>query len=112
MFAWGRRPAHFFQLSERLFVRFKPDVGYQEHEADTTIEQTLVEQIRSPEWSANRSLMSRPVDVLFPANSDWGVWMNKSLNFVIRLRGKDAFGRRRHRGMVQAPRSLPRSRAC
>ena len=34
--------------------------------------------------------------------------LNKSLNFIMRLQGKDAFGRRRHRGMVQAPRSLPR----
>ena len=34
--------------------------------------------------------------------------LNKSLNFIVRLQGKDAFGRRRHRGMVQAPRSLPR----
>ncbi len=34
--------------------------------------------------------------------------LNKSLNFIIRLQGKDAFGRKRHRGMVQAPRSLPR----
>ncbi len=34
--------------------------------------------------------------------------LNKSLNFILRLHGKDAFGRRRHRGMVQAPRSLPR----
>jgi polyphosphate kinase len=34
--------------------------------------------------------------------------LNKSLNFIVPLRGKDAFGRRRHRGMVQAPRSLPR----
>ena len=34
--------------------------------------------------------------------------LNKSLNFIIRLHGTDAFGRRRHRGMVQAPRSLPR----
>tara|TARA_R110002096_G_scaffold154_33_gene1077 strand:- start:14656 stop:16722 length:2067 start_codon:yes stop_codon:yes gene_type:complete len=34
--------------------------------------------------------------------------LNKSLNFIVRLDGKDAFGRRRHRGMVQAPRSLPR----
>jgi polyphosphate kinase len=34
--------------------------------------------------------------------------LNKSLNFIIRLHGRDAFGRRRHRGMVQAPRSLPR----
>ena len=34
--------------------------------------------------------------------------LNKSLNFVIRLRGKDAYGRRRYRAIVQAPRSLPR----
>lgn len=34
--------------------------------------------------------------------------LNKSLNFIIRLRGKDAYGRRRHRAVVQAPRSLPR----
>jgi polyphosphate kinase len=34
--------------------------------------------------------------------------LNKSLNFIIRLKGKDAFGRRRHRAIVQAPRSLPR----
>jgi polyphosphate kinase len=34
--------------------------------------------------------------------------LNKSLNFIVRLHGKDAFGRRRHHGMVQAPRSLPR----
>ena len=34
--------------------------------------------------------------------------LNKSLNFILRLQGKDAFGRSRHRGMVQAPRSLPR----
>jgi polyphosphate kinase len=34
--------------------------------------------------------------------------LNKSLNFIVRLHGKDAFGRRRHRGMLQAPRSLPR----
>lgn len=34
--------------------------------------------------------------------------LNKSLNFIIRLKGKDAYGRRRHRAVVQAPRSLPR----
>jgi polyphosphate kinase len=34
--------------------------------------------------------------------------LNKSLNFIVRLQGRDAFGRRRDRGMVQAPRSLPR----
>ena len=34
--------------------------------------------------------------------------LNKSLNFILRLNGKDAFGRSRHRAVVQAPRSLPR----
>lgn len=34
--------------------------------------------------------------------------LNKSLNFIVGLKGKDVFGRRRHRGLVQAPRSLPR----
>lgn len=34
--------------------------------------------------------------------------LNKSLNFILRLNGKDAYGRRRHRAVVQAPRSLPR----
>lgn len=34
--------------------------------------------------------------------------LNKSLNFIVRLNGKDAFGRHRHRAIVQAPRSLPR----
>ncbi|MEX2495558.1 MAG: polyphosphate kinase 1, partial [Woeseia sp.] len=34
--------------------------------------------------------------------------LNKSLNFIVRLSGKDAFGRLRHRAVVQAPRSLPR----
>lgn len=34
--------------------------------------------------------------------------LNKSLNFIVGLKGKDIFGRRRHRALVQAPRSLPR----
>jgi polyphosphate kinase len=34
--------------------------------------------------------------------------LNKSLNFIVRLDGRDAFGRPCHRAIVQAPRSLPR----
>src|SRR6201999_4538251 len=33
---------------------------------------------------------------------------NKSLNFIVRLSGKDAFGRDSDLAVVQAPRSLPR----
>ncbi|TVP87899.1 MAG: polyphosphate kinase 1 [Thioalkalivibrio sp.] len=34
--------------------------------------------------------------------------LNKSLNFIVTLKGKDAFGRESRRAVVQAPRSLPR----
>ena len=34
--------------------------------------------------------------------------LNKSLNFVVELEGKDAFGRQAVMGIVQAPRALPR----
>lgn len=34
--------------------------------------------------------------------------LNKSLNFIVSLHGRDAFGRPVHRAIVQAPRSLPR----
>ncbi|MBT3816707.1 MAG: polyphosphate kinase 1 [Methylococcales bacterium] len=34
--------------------------------------------------------------------------LNKSLNFIIALSGKDAFGRNSERAILQAPRSLPR----
>src|SRR6201990_1598063 len=33
---------------------------------------------------------------------------NKSLNFIVRLRGKDAFGRDSEHAIVQAPRAFPR----
>jgi polyphosphate kinase len=34
--------------------------------------------------------------------------LNKSLNFIVSLKGLDVFGRECHRAIVQAPRSLPR----
>src|SRR5471030_793605 len=34
--------------------------------------------------------------------------LNKSLNFVVELEGKDAFGRKSSMAIVQAPRVLPR----
>jgi len=74
--------------------------------------------VRSEEWTGDqREWLSEYFDeqvvpVLTPLTFDpsrpFPRILNKSLNFIIRLHGKDAFGRRRHRGMVQAPRSLPR----
>ena len=55
---------------------------------------------------------SQVVPVLTPLTLDpsrpFPRMLNKSLNFIVKLEGKDAFGRRRHRAVVQAPRSLPR----
>jgi polyphosphate kinase len=62
-------------------------------------------------WLADY-FQSQIVPVLTPLTLDpsrpFPRMLNKSLNFIVRLDGKDAFGRRRHRAIVQAPRSLPR----
>ena len=74
--------------------------------------------IRSEDWTEEQSVWlhnyfnEQVVPVLTPLTFDpsrpFPRLLNKSLNFVVRLHGKDAYGRRRHRGMLQAPRSLPR----
>ena len=74
--------------------------------------------VQSAEWSTEQQqwlskyFLEQVVPVLTPLTFDpsrpFPRVLNKSLNFIVRLQGKDAFGRRRHRGMVQAPRSLPR----
>ena len=74
--------------------------------------------LRSEEWTPELSdwlkdyFRDQVVPVLTPLTFDpsrpFPRVLNKSLNFIVRLRGRDAYGRRRHRGMVQAPRSLPR----
>ena len=79
------------------------------------------EQIRFPqraEWSEAKKhwldhyFRDEVLPVLTPITLDpsrpFPRILNKSLNFIVRLQGKDAFGRRRHRAIVQAPRSLPR----
>jgi polyphosphate kinase len=74
--------------------------------------------VHSDDWSEEQHkwleeyFIEQVVPVLTPLTFDpsrpFPRILNKSLNFIVRLHGKDAFGRRRHRGMVQAPRSLPR----
>lgn len=70
------------------------------------------------DWSKKvRSWASRFFDAeLFPVLSPMGLdpshpfpqLTNKSLNFIVSLRGTDAFGREASRAVVRAPRSLPR----
>ena len=74
--------------------------------------------LRSTDWTVEQQkwlrkyFLKQVVPVLTPLTFDpsrpFPRVLNKSLNFIVRLQGKDAFGRKRHRGMVQAPRSLPR----
>ena len=74
--------------------------------------------VRSEDWSEEQQAWlseyfdEQVVPVLTPLTFDpsrpFPRVLNKSLNFIVRLKGRDAYGRRRHRGMVQAPRSLPR----
>jgi polyphosphate kinase len=74
--------------------------------------------VQSEDWSEEQQAWlseyfeEQVVPVLTPLTFDpsrpFPRILNKSLNFIVRLHGRDAFGRRRHRGMVQAPRSLPR----
>jgi len=74
--------------------------------------------VRSDNWNEEQSewlsnfFDQQIVPVLTPITLDpsrpFPRILNKSLNFIVRLHGKDAFGRQRHRGVVQAPRSLPR----
>ncbi|MFQ5548847.1 MAG: polyphosphate kinase 1 [Woeseia sp.] len=87
----------------------------------TILPRLAAEKLRFPqrkEWSeAQKNWLSHffrdeIVPVLTPITLDpsrpFPRILNKSLNFIVRLEGKDAFGRRRHRAIVQAPRSLPR----
>lgn len=70
------------------------------------------------EWSAEEQgwLRNYFVDQLLPVLSPMGLdpahpfpqILNKSLNFLVSLEGKDAFGRNSGFAVVQAPRALPR----
>jgi polyphosphate kinase len=63
------------------------------------------------EW-ARRYFADELLPVLTPIGLDpahpFPRVLNKSLNFVVELEGKDAFGRQAVMGIVQAPRALPR----
>ncbi len=74
--------------------------------------------VRRDDWSAEQKawleqhFRTEIVPVLSPTTLDptrpFPKILNKSLNFIVSLNGRDAFGRPCHRAIVQAPRSLPR----
>ncbi len=82
------------------------------------LEQEGIYFLKRDRWNAKQSQWIREYfeDDLLPILSPIGLdpahpfprILNKSLNFIISLKGKDAFGRDSGMAVVQAPRSLPR----
>ncbi len=74
--------------------------------------------LRRSEWSESQATWTRHYfrEQVFPVMSPIGLdpahpfprLANKSLNFIVTLKGKDAFGRQSGLAIVPAPRSLPR----
>jgi len=74
--------------------------------------------VRRSEWSARQEAWLKEYfeNELLPVISPMGLdpahpfprILNKSLNFIVSLKGKDAFGRSGGTAIVQAPRALPR----
>jgi len=83
-----------------------------------TLEQEGIHFLRRHQWNENQLKWIRQFfeEELLPVLSPIGLdpahpfprILNKSLNFVISLKGKDAFGRESGMAIVQAPRALPR----
>ena len=82
------------------------------------LEQAHIRVLKRSEWSAaqeewlRKHFESEVLPVLSPMGLDpshpFPRILNKSLNFIVMLEGKDAFGRNSGMAVVQAPRSLPR----
>ena len=76
-----------------------------------------IQVLRREEWTQEQAqylkhiFLSDVLPVLSPIGLDpahpFPRILNKSLNFIVRLDGKDAFGRNSGRAIVQVPRSLP-----
>lgn len=82
------------------------------------LEREKIRFVRRSEWSAEQDAWLRNYfqNELAPVLSPLGLdpahpfprILNKSLNFIVQLSGKDAFGRNTGFAVVQAPRALPR----
>ncbi|HEV2110274.1 MAG TPA: polyphosphate kinase 1 [Gammaproteobacteria bacterium] len=82
------------------------------------LERENIRVLRRSEWSAGHEAWLRRYfeEEVLPVLSPMGLdpahpfprILNKSLNFIVSLEGKDAFGRNSGMAVVQAPRSLPR----
>ncbi|HEX7966125.1 MAG TPA: polyphosphate kinase 1 [Gammaproteobacteria bacterium] len=82
------------------------------------LEKAAIRVLKRSEWNAAQEAWMHKYfhDEVLPVLSPMGLdpshpfprILNKSLNFIVSLEGKDAFGRNSGMAVVQAPRSLPR----
>ncbi len=82
------------------------------------LEKEQIRFVRRTEWNAEQVAWIRKhfenelLPVLSPLGLDpahpFPMILNKSLNFIVSLKGRDAFGREGRVAVVQAPRTLPR----
>lgn len=82
------------------------------------LEDAGIRLLDRPEWSPEQTAWLRDyfrreiMPVLSPLGLDpahpFPKILNKTLNIVVKLQGRDAFGREAHLAIVRAPRSLPR----
>jgi len=107
---------------KRLSVRAHEIVEEQYSILNDVLIPALAEQdikiLPRPEWTEQQTewLYNHFTEEISPILSPMGLdsahpfprILNKSLNFIISLVGKDAFGRNRSSAILQAPRSLPR----
>ena len=105
-------------LSERCHALVDEQYRILNEELLPALEAEHIRFIRRTEWTAEQDAWLRHyfehdlLPVLSPIGLDpahpFPRILNKSLNFIVALRGKDAFGRSSGMAVVQAPRALPR----
>lgn len=109
------------QTLNEISLRAHQLVDEQYHILNDELLPAMAEQglriLRREEWSQEHILhlkqvfLSDVLPVLSPIGLDpahpFPRILNKSLNFIVKLDGKDAFGRNSGRAIVQVPRSLP-----
>jgi len=107
---------------ERIAVRAHELVDEQYHQLNELLIPQLKEEnicfVRRDKWSAvqrkwlEKYFNEELLPILTPVGLDsahpFPRILNKSLNFIISLTGKDAFGRNSGRAILQVPRALPR----
>ena len=106
------------EISERSHALVEEQYRLLNEEVTPALAEADIRFLRRNEWSAEQQDWIRGyfetelLPILSPLGLDpahpFPQVLNKSLNFIVSLEGKDAFGRSSGMAVVQAPRALPR----